>query len=356
VLVLGIETSCDETAVAVVEDGVRIRSSIVHSQVARHERFGGVVPEIAAREHVRNLPAVLETALGTAGVRLEDLDLLAVTDRPGLNSALLTGIAAGEALALALDRPLVGVNHIEAHLLAPFLAQGARPDYPFLALVASGGHTHLFACTSPVDPELLGATQDDAAGEAFDKVGKLLGLPFPGGPAIDREAEGGRPDRVPFKRPLLDRDSLDFSFSGLKTAVLHLGFVRGPDGRPERELRADLSVADLAASFQEAVVDVLVEKVGRAVQRTGIQRVSVGGGVACNRRLRAALAARAAREGWELLLAPPALCADNAAMVAARGEELWRCLGPEAGAPRASPRATWKRRSPPVVDRPEGHG
>jgi N6-L-threonylcarbamoyladenine synthase len=343
-LALGIETSCDETAVAVVEDGCRIRASIVASQVERHRPFGGVVPEIAAREHVIAILPVLEAALKTAGVGLEDMDLIAVTDRPGLLSALLSGVAAAEALGLALDLPVIGVNHVEAHLVAPFLASETLPVWPAVSLVVSGGHSHLFLSRGDEDHLVLGATLDDAAGEAFDKVAKLLALGYPGGPAIQAAAEAGDPTAIPFKRPYLDRDSLDFSFSGLKTAVLYHCFGQDPDGRAGRRLRSGLRVADVAASFQAAVVDVLVEKVARAVRLTGVTTVAVGGGVACNGPLRERLANRAAAEGWHLLLAPGALCTDNAAMVAARGAQLFTRGTPSTAGPRAAARARWSRR------------
>jgi len=342
-LVLGIETSCDETAVALVEDGVRIVSSVVHSQVARHRPFGGVVPEIAAREHVTNLVPVLERALEESGVRLADVDALAVTERPGLVAALLCGVAAAEALGVALDRPVVGVNHIEAHIEAPFLAAGREPEFPVVSLVASGGHTHLFLSEGVLDHRLLGATMDDAAGEAFDKVAKLLGLGFPGGPAVEAAARDGDPRAIPFKRPYLGRGSLDFSFSGLKTGVLYRAFGQRPDGRAGDRLQPGLDPADVAASFQAAVVDVLVEKTRRAGHRTGVRLVGVGGGVACNGPLRERLEAAAAEEGWDLRLAPPALCTDNAAMVAARGH---RVLAARGGTPEplsVAARASWTR-------------
>ncbi|MSR74478.1 MAG: tRNA (adenosine(37)-N6)-threonylcarbamoyltransferase complex transferase subunit TsaD [Planctomycetes bacterium] len=338
-LVLGVETSCDETAVALVRDGKEILSSRVLSQVEAHARFGGVVPNLAAREHVRTLASVLSSALEAAGGVVPDA--VAVTDSPGLQAALLSGIAGAEGIALAYGIPLVGVNHVEAHLGAPFLALGELPSYPFLAFVVSGGHTHLFHARGPADLKLLGATIDDAAGEAFDKVAKMLGLGFPGGPALQRAAASGNPAAFRFKRPLLGSTSLDFSFSGLKTAVLYSCFGQEQDGRPRRVLPSNVLPQDVAASFQAAVVDVLVEKVRRAVAQTGVRRVAVGGGVACNGPLRTALAASAAALGHELLIAPPALCADNAAMVAARGCE--HLLAGISRPPRVAPRTTWPR-------------
>lgn len=338
-LVLGVETSCDETAVALVRDGRTILTSRVLSQVDRHRAFGGVVPDLAAREHVRTAAAVLASALTEA--RDARPDLVAVTERPGLQAALLSGIASAEGIALGLGLPLVGVNHVEAHLVAPFLAAGRAPEYPFISLVVSGGHTHLFHSVEASRHELMGATIDDAAGEAFDKVAKVLGLGFPGGPALERAAATGDGMAFAFKRPLLEKDSLDFSFSGLKTAVLYTCFGQESNGRPRAELQAGMRREDVAASFQRVVVEVLVEKLRRAVEQSGVQRVSVGGGVACNGPLRAALGLAAKEHGWELLLAPRELCADNAAMVAARGHEM--ALAGIGRPPMVSPRATWPR-------------
>lgn len=344
-LTLGVETSCDETAVAIVRDGREVVSSVVASQASRHAPFGGVVPEIAAREHVLALVPVFERALEEAGCAREDIDLVAVTERPGLLAALLSGIAAAQALGLALDVPVIGVNHVEAHLVAPFLVDGRAPEWPLLSLVVSGGHTHLFLSRGDEDHLLLGATLDDAAGEAFDKVAKLLRLGYPGGPVVQRAAESGDPEAVVFKRPYLSKESLDFSFSGLKTAVLYHCFGQTPDGKPGGDrLKPGLRVEDVAASFQACVVDVLDRKLRRAVEQTGVTRVAIGGGVACNGPLRERLRRTAAERQWELLLAPPALCTDNAAMVAARGAQVWAARG---GVPRpleASPRASWVRR------------
>lgn len=348
-LVLGIETSCDETAVSVVKDGRRILSSIVSSQIDRHRPFGGVVPEIAAREHVTQLLPVLRAALGEAGVRSDEIDLIGVTDSPGLQAALLCGVAAAEALGVAWGRPVLGVNHIEAHLSAPFLARGEDPRYPLLSLVVSGGHTHLFHSFGPLDHRLLGATVDDAAGEAFDKIAKMLGLGFPGGPAIQKAAMLGNPLALPLKKPTLGRTSLDFSFSGLKTAVLYACFEREANGRPTKTLREGVKVADVAASFQSVVVDVLEEKVRRAVARTGTKRVALGGGVACNSLLRERMLKSAEELGFELWHAPNALCADNAAMVAARAEHVFHAMGGAPSPPRVSPRAKWLRCDQPEV-------
>jgi N6-L-threonylcarbamoyladenine synthase len=346
VLTLGIETSCDETAAAVVEDGRRVRSSIVLSQASRHERWRGVVPEIAAREHTRALLPVLDAALKEAAISLQDVDLVAVTSEPGLVGSLLLGVAAAEALALACGRPIVGVNHVEAHLVAPFLALGRAPEYPLLSLVVSGGHTHLFRSESPCDHVLVGATLDDAAGEAFDKVAAMLRLSYPGGPAIERLAREGDPTAFPFKRPVLRDGSLDWSFSGLKTAVRYRCFGQHADGRPRSELKADVRPADVAASFQAAAVEGLAANVTAAVRQTGIRTVAVGGGVACNKPLRARLQEEAAREGFELHLTPADLCTDNAAMVAAQGTYVVARKGPDAPPLSIRVRGSWRRESP----------
>jgi N6-L-threonylcarbamoyladenine synthase len=342
-LALGIETSCDETAAAVVEDGRRVRSSIVLSQAARHEKWRGVVPEIAAREHTRALLPVIQAALQEAGVGLDDLDLIAVTSEPGLVGSLLLGVAAAESLAAASGLPLVGVNHVEAHLVAPFLVEGQAPEYPLLSLVVSGGHTHLFRSGGPCDHVVLGATLDDAAGEAFDKVAAMLRLTYPGGPAIEKLAREGDPRAFPFKRPATQGDSLDLSFSGLKTAVRYRCFGQHEDGRPRSELLPGVRPADVAASFQAAVVDSLAMKVAAAVRKTGIRRVAVGGGVACNGPLRERLRDEASRGGFDLFLTPPALCTDNAAMVAAQGTLVHAQRGPDTLPLSVRARGTWKR-------------
>ncbi len=318
--VLGIDTSCDETAAAVVEDGSRIISDVVSSQVPLHRRFGGVVPEIACRAHTENITTVVEKALADAGLAPAELDGVAVTNRPGLIGALLVGVSAGKAIALAHDLPLVGVNHIEAHIFASFLAE-PEPPLPAVALVVSGGHTTLFLVRGVGDFEELGRTTDDAAGEAFDKAAAMLMLGYPGGPAIEAVAREGDRTAVKFKRPYLAPDSLDFSFSGLKTALLY--HARGQDSRGRRaELLPGVSVPDAAASFQETVVDVLVRKTFLAVKRTGVRHVILGGGVAANARLRERMTAKAARLGVGLTIPEKRLCTDNAAMVAALGGRL----------------------------------
>jgi N6-L-threonylcarbamoyladenine synthase len=317
---LGIETSCDETAAAVFTEEPKILSNVVASQTDLHARFGGVVPEVAARAHLQRLLPVIDESLKQAGVRLDQIGCIAVHNTPGLVGALLVGVSAAKMLALALQVPLISANHIESHIYACRLAAG-REICPCVGLVVSGGHTCLFHCQSALEFELLGATLDDAAGEAFDKVASILGLGFPGGPAVEREATGGNPDAYRFPRSFLKDDRLDFSFSGLKTAVLYT--VCGQDLSRAATALTDEQRANLAASFQQAVVDVLVEKSRQALHRTGLNRLAVGGGVAANRSLRAALERMASEEGAELFIPPMKLCTDNAAMAAVAIEK-WR--------------------------------
>lgn len=313
--VLGIETSCDETAAAVVEDGTRVLSDVVVSQIELHRVWGGVVPEIASRNHVLQVMPVVDEALDRAGLGLDDIDLVAVTSGPGLIGALLVGVQAAKALAYGSGKPVVGVNHLEGHLLAIRLAEEA-PEPPFLGLIVSGGHTSLYAVEDYGNYRLLGATLDDAAGEAFDKVAKLLGLPYPGGVEIDRLAKGGDPKAIRFPRGLTRKPSLDFSFSGLKTSVLY--HVRD-HGIPEGQ-----ALADLCASVQEAIADVLTQKALRAVREAGLSRLVLCGGVAANSRLRELAAERAAEQGVEVFLPPKRLCTDNGAMIAVAGTERYR--------------------------------
>jgi N6-L-threonylcarbamoyladenine synthase len=317
VLVLGIETSCDETAAAVVEDGRRVRADVVASQILVHARYGGVVPEVASRQHVATIVPVIRRAAADAGVALAEVDGIAVTCGPGLVGALLVGVETAKALGYALGKPVVGVNHLAGHLAAVFLEDPSLPEappYPHLALLVSGGHTALIRVEGPRQMRLLGATRDDAAGEAFDKVGKMLGLGYPGGVVIDRLAAGGRSDAVALPRALRGRDDLDFSFSGLKTAVSSWLAGRQPPEGAE--------LADVCASFQAAVVDVLVRKSRRALELERLGHLVVCGGVAANRGLRAALAAAAADDGFRLYIPPPKRCTDNAAMIAAAGTQL----------------------------------
>jgi N6-L-threonylcarbamoyladenine synthase len=307
VLVLGIETSCDETGVAVVENGKALLSNVIADQLPLHSRYGGVVPEVASRAHVDLLHPAVEEACAAAGVTLSDLDAIAVTVGPGLAGSLLVGVAAAKAYALALDRPLIGVNHLVAHVYANVLEHGALPS-PAVVFVVSGGHTSLLVMDGQ-EFRMLGQTIDDAAGEAYDKVARVLGLGYPGGPLIDRLAREGDPGAVRFPRSLLDDGTYDFSLSGLKTAVLR--HVRGHQG--------ELRVADVAASFQEAVVDVQVSKVLRAAGEEGLDTVLLAGGVAANSRLRERLEREAAARRVRVLAPSPRLCTDNGAMVACAG-------------------------------------
>lgn len=316
VLFLGIETSCDETAAAVFTDSRRVLSSVVHSQHAVHARFGGVVPELAARAHLGRLIPVIDEALARAGTRLERLGAIAVHHRPGLVGALVVGVSAAKMLAATLGVPLLAVSHLEGHVYAARLAAG-KDIYPCVALVASGGHTVLFHARGPLELERIGGTRDDAAGEAFDKASALLQLGFPGGPAIEREASRGRPGVFNLPRPMI-REGLDFSFSGLKTAIA-VAWRKCQEGASESE--KDQFRADLAAELQAAVADVLAAKCRRALAQTGLTRLAVGGGVVANCQVRARLG-ELSRDGIEVVIPPMDLCTDNAAM-AAVAVEAW---------------------------------
>ncbi|MBU2548365.1 MAG: tRNA (adenosine(37)-N6)-threonylcarbamoyltransferase complex transferase subunit TsaD [Proteobacteria bacterium] len=310
--ILGLETSCDETAAGVVEDGRRIRSNVVQTQFDLHSRYGGVVPELASRRHIEVVLPVVQEALDRAGMALDDLDGLAVTQGPGLMGALLVGLNLAKAVALASGLPLTGVNHIHGHVAAGLL--DVEPaDYPLAALVVSGGHTNLYQVRAPLDLKLEGQTRDDAAGEAFDKAAKLLGLGYPGGVRIDRLSEQGDPKRFDLPRPMKDQ-GLDFSFSGLKTALSVLVAREFPDRRI-----GEADLADLAASFQAAVVETLVFKTAALLDRVEVKGLLLAGGVASNRSLRRAMTELARRRGLRLLLPPPELCTDNGAMIAAAG-------------------------------------
>ncbi len=313
-LVLGIETSCDETGVGVVH-GTTLLADAVASSVDEHARFGGVVPEVASRAHLEAMVPTVRRALDSAGVRLADLDAVAVTSGPGLAGALLVGVAAAKAYALALDLPLYGVNHLAAHIAVDVLEHGPLPE-PAIAVLVSGGHSSILRVddvTRTLEP--LGATVDDAAGEAFDKVARLLGLGFPGGPVVDRRAREGDRDAIEFPRSMLREQTYDVSFSGLKTAVARWVEARQAAGEP-------VPVADVCASFQEAVVDVLTAKAVRACTDAGIEHLLLGGGVAANSRLRALAEQRCAAAGISLRVPRPGLCTDNGAMVAALGSRL----------------------------------
>ena len=304
--VLGVETSCDETSAAVVRDGGEILSNVVSSQIALHRPYGGVVPELASRNHLRLISSVVEEALAEAHTPMEQIDAIAATYGPGLASSLLIGLSTAKGIAFGAGKPFVGINHLEAHLYSPLLANANPKALPMVSLIVSGGHTILAHATAISEHEILGQTVDDAAGEAFDKVAKLLGLGYPGGPEIEKRAEQGNPAAIEFPRSMLHDGSYNFSFSGLKTAVLY--FLRK---------NPQACVEDVCASFQEAVVDVLVGKTLRAAIERHVKTVSVSGGVSINGRLREALTAACAEHGLQLLLAPPRLCTDNAAMIAA---------------------------------------
>ncbi|MFO0691699.1 MAG: tRNA (adenosine(37)-N6)-threonylcarbamoyltransferase complex transferase subunit TsaD [Myxococcota bacterium] len=317
-IVLGIESSCDEMAAALVRGGREILASRVHGQVEVHSPYGGVVPELASRDHVRAVSAVVESALEEAGIGLEAVDGIAVTAGPGLIGSLLVGLSFAKALAYARGLPLVGVHHLVGHLIAAELASTDEPlDPPYLGLVVSGGHTALYRVPEAGTPAVLGETRDDAAGEAFDKVAKLLGLGFPGGPAIAAIAADGDPKASPLPRPMRGREGLDFSYSGLKTAVALAVASRG--GAERMSTRAK---ADLAASFESVVVESLVERTLRAAEQEGLERIAVVGGVAANARLRRELVRAAARSGRRAIFPPMSLCTDNAVMIAAAGTRL----------------------------------
>jgi N6-L-threonylcarbamoyladenine synthase len=309
---LAIETSCDETSAAVVLDGERIESNIIASQEAVHAVFGGVVPEIASRKHLEAVSAVVEEALRRASRSLDDIEGIAVTRGPGLAGSLLVGISFAKALAYARRLPLVGIHHIEGHLFAVFLEK--KVEFPFVALVVSGGHTHLYQVDGFGRYRTLGQTRDDAAGEAFDKVAKILGLPYPGGAIIDRLAAEGDPSAIKFPRPLLHDGSYNFSFSGLKTAVLQ--YVK----KDPSSLSDDSKMRDLCASFQAAVCDVLVSKTAAAVKEAGVKRLVVAGGVACNSGLRKGMNEFASGAGIDPFIPSPILCTDNAGMISVPAE------------------------------------
>ncbi len=314
--ILGIETSCDETAAAVVANGEDIKSSVVASQAKLHERFGGVVPEIASRAHLESIYPVIAEAVEKAAASRDTIDAIAVANRPGLVVSLMVGVTAAKALALVWEKPLIAVNHVHAHLQSAMLGH-SELKLPAVALIVSGGHTSLFDCESALDLTLIGSTIDDAAGEAFDKVATILRLPYPGGPSIEKAAKNGDPKAVKFPRSMLDKESLDFSFSGLKTAVLY--HCRGQDmkGTDKVGQMTEQEISDIAASFQAAAVDVLVAKTKRAADKIKAKTALLGGGVAANSSLRAGLTEMCEKAGLELLIAPRLLCTDNAVMVAA---------------------------------------
>ncbi len=307
-LTLGIESSCDETAAAVLADGRTVLSNVISSQIDIHTAFGGVVPEIASRHHLENMNRVIEQALTEAGVTLENIDLLGVTNGPGLIGALLMGVATAKALAFAKDIPLVSVNHMHGHISANFIAY---PDLepPFMCLIVSGGHTNIVEMEDYNRCTVLGGTRDDAVGEAYDKVARVIGLGYPGGPKIDRIAKEGNPEAVHFKRVFLEKGSLDFSFSGLKTAVLNYL-------NTERQAGREICAADVGASFQAAVMEVIITKTMEAVKQRKKDKLVLAGGVAANSYLREKLREECRKENIQLLVPEPVLCTDNAAMIA----------------------------------------
>ena len=309
-LILGIESSCDDTASAIVKDGRTVISSVVASQDAVHSAYGGVVPELASRRHIEMIIPVVEESLKRAAVSLSDIDAIGVTQGPGLVGSILVGLSFAKAVGYAKKKPFVGVNHISSHALSAFLEDGEKkevPDFPFVALIVSGGHTALLSVDDYTEFKILGQTRDDSAGEAFDKVAKLMGLGYPGGVEIDKLAKQGDPSVIEFKRPIIAKGSLEFSFSGLKTAVLQK--VKGA------ELNEDTK-RNIAAGFQEAIVDVLVEKAMWAIEATGVKNMVVAGGVACNSRLRQRISEVAVKNNIRLFIPPPRFCSDNGAMVA----------------------------------------
>ncbi len=310
-LILGIESSCDDTAAAVLRNDTTILSSVLTSQDAIHTRFGGVVPELASRNHLEAIVPVVRQALSRADVLLDDIDLIAVTQGPGLIGSLLVGFSYAKALSFVSNIPCVGVDHMAGHILSVFLEE-EQPEFPFISLVVSGGTSSIYLAKSFNDFQLLGRTRDDAAGEAFDKVAKLLGFPYPGGPIISEKAKSGNPQAIKFPRSWLEKDSLDFSFSGLKTSVLN-------HCNTERQKNNALQIADICASFQEAVVDILVEKTLMAARQHNISNVVLGGGVSSNPRLREHMYKRSQEEEKNLFIPRPEYCTDNAAMIAFAG-------------------------------------
>lgn len=320
-ITLGIETSCDETSIAVTAEGREVLSDIISSQIAVHTKFGGVVPEIASRHHLQNINGVLDQALSEAGASLADVDLIGVTNGPGLIGAVVIGVATAKALSLAAGIPLVGVNHMHGHVSASYL-QYPELEPPFLALIVSGGHTNIVEVTDYNRCTVLGGTRDDAVGEAYDKVARVVGLGYPGGPKVDRAAKDGDPEAVRFKRVYLENGSLDFSFSGLKTQVLN--YINR-----ERMAGREVNVADLSASFQQAMLDVLVDKTMLAAEQTRADRLVTAGGVAANSRLRQMLAEACGARGIRLYMPEPVLCTDNGAMIAAAAYYKYRMQGPD---------------------------
>ena len=320
-ITMGIESSCDETSIALVADGRHILSDVISSQISIHTKFGGVVPEIASRHHLQNINRVMERALEEADITLDEVDLIGVTNGPGLIGALVIGVAAAKALSFARDIPLVGVNHMHGHVSANYL-QYEDLEPPFMALIISGGHTNIVEVTDYNTCTVLGGTRDDAAGEAYDKVARVIGLGYPGGPKMDRAAREGHPDAIHFKRVYLEKGSYDFSFSGIKTQVLN--YVN-----QERQKGREINVPDLAASFQQALLDVIIQKTIAAVQERGEKRVVMAGGVSANSHLREQMQAACDANGIRLYRPDPVLCTDNGAMIAAAAYYKYQKQGPD---------------------------
>ena len=320
-ITMGIESSCDETSIALVADGRHILSDVISSQISIHTKFGGVVPEIASRHHLQNINRVMERALEEADITLDEVDLIGVTNGPGLIGALVIGVAAAKALSFARDIPLVGVNHMHGHVSANYL-QYEDLEPPFMALIIYGGHTNIVEVTDYNTCTVLGGTRDDAAGEAYDKVARVIGLGYPGGPKMDRAAREGNPDAIHFKRVYLEKGSYDFSFSGIKTQVLN--YVN-----QERQKGREINVPDLAASFQQALLDVIIQKTIAAVQERGEKRVVMAGGVSANSHLREQMQAACDANGIRLYRPDPVLCTDNGAMIAAAAYYKYQKQGPD---------------------------
>lgn len=314
--ILGIESSCDETAASIVKNGREVLSNVINTQIDLHKVYGGVVPEIASRKHIENIDAVIDEALSEANMTFDDIDAIAVTYGPGLVGALLVGVSSAKALSYALSKPLVPVHHIKGHITANFIA---HPDLepPFVCLVASGGHSHIVNVSDYTKFEVLGRTRDDAAGEAFDKIARVLGLGYPGGPLIDKLAKEGNPEAITFPRVKMDKDSLDFSFSGVKTAVIN--YLHKAEQKGE-----EINKADVAASFQCAVTDALCEHTIEGALRVGARTVALAGGVASNSDLREKMTQKCKKHGINVVYPPPVLCTDNAAMIAAAGYYLFK--------------------------------
>lgn len=320
-ITMGIESSCDETSIALVADGRHILSNVISSQISIHTKFGGVVPEIASRHHLQNINRVMEQALEEAEITLDEVDLIGVTNGPGLIGAVVIGVAAAKALSFARDIPLVGVNHMHGHVSANYL-QYEDLEPPFMALIISGGHTNIVEVTDYNTCTVLGGTRDDAAGEAYDKVARVIGLGYPGGPKMDRASREGNPDAIHFKRVYLEKGSYDFSFSGIKTQVLN--YVN-----QERQKGREINVPDLAASFQQALLDVIIRKTIAAVKERGEKRVVMAGGVSANSHLREQMQEACDANGIRLYRPDPVLCTDNGAMIAAAAYYKYRKQGPD---------------------------